>query len=108
MAKKTPGHSHEPTNVVPTPKSGRKPPPADETPRARFLRVCEPRIVNVLHSLRLVAQMARGNYGYTPEDVAFLDLRLTAAVNHTVDGFMPEKSKIEQDFHFQKTSVTTD
>jgi len=85
-------------------KKGRKPPPAGETARERFLRIGQPRVANAVRDIRLIGNLARGAYEWTDRDVALIQSTLYRAVDDMVKDFAAVKATVAPD----KTPVRFD
>ncbi|MFQ6093243.1 MAG: hypothetical protein ACE5OR_11325 [bacterium] len=72
-------------------KKGRNPVPENETPRRRFVRLAESRTNAALDKIRLLGNLAAGQYEYTAEDIERIFGALEEAIKVTRSKF--ERSK---------------
>ncbi len=87
--------------------SNRKsPPPTKSAPidkAARFQRLAEKRVTQVLHKLKLVGNLAnRHNYSYTEDHVKQIFEVLETELRQTRAGFRNESPSSNQQFSFKK------
>lgn len=76
--------------------------PVKESKESYFLRIAEPRVKNVLKSLRILGNCSnRNNYSYSQEQVDSMFESITEGLENTIAKFI--KSKKEQEsFTFNK------
>ena len=94
------------TDIFTPVKKGRRPPPPNETARQRFLRIGQPRVVAAVKAIRLLGNLARGDYEWSPEDVT----RFRYAILHELDLVTTEfdkspKNKGEVSFSFDTAEL---
>lgn len=87
-------------------KKGRRPPPPNETARQRFIRIGQPRVIAAVKAIRLLGNLARGDYDWHPDDVA----RMRATIENELHLVMVEfdkspKLKNEIAFSFDTTEL---
>ncbi len=76
--------------------------PAGESKRDRFIRVAEPRVRNVLKSLRNLRKCAsKATYDYAPEDVERIQKAITTELTALGAAFSGQ-SATEVDFSFRR------
>ena len=82
-------------------RGGRKPPPQGETPRQRFLRIAQARVVNALHAIRLVGNLAGQGYEWTPSDIVLMHNTLTEGLEQSFSRFAKSSQapKLEETFN---------
>lgn len=84
-------------------RMGRKPPPPNETPRQRFGRIGQARMVNALHAIRLIGNLAASGYEYTADDIGLMHSTLKEALDLAFDRFKQTSAlpKLEETFRLQ-------
>lgn len=84
----------------PKKQGGRRAPPANETARARFLRIGQPRMVSAVRAIRLLGNLARGDYAWDDRDVSAMQATLLDEVSKVVTQFSLARSKAKQEVAF--------
>lgn len=84
-------------------RSRRQAPPKEENDRQRFLRIGQARMVNALHAIRLLGNLAGQGYDYTPDDIALMHNTVQEAVATAFGRFQKTGSlpKLEETFSLQ-------
>lgn len=59
---------------------GRKPPPPEETPNERFNRLAQARMVNALHSVRLLGNLSTQGYNWDDRQIIHMRNQLSEAI----------------------------
>ena len=74
--------------------------PLTETPRQRFLRIGQGRMVNALHAIRLLGNLAGPGYEWGPNDIVLLHSTITEAVEEAFAKFQRAGAgpKLEETF----------
>ena len=78
---------------------GRLPPPANETPQERFIRLASGptgRVTRLLRDLRLLGNLAGPSYAPTPEMIGQIERIVLAEVEQTFSRFRPKVPPREQ------------
>ena len=99
--------------TAPPRRGGRKTPPENETSRQRFLRIGQARVVNALHAIRLVGNLAGQGYAWTPSDIVLMHNTLTEGLEQAFSRFAKSSQapKLEETFDlktYASTGETTD
>lgn len=64
---------------------------AKETKAQKFARLAPPRVQNAIDKIRLIGNVSnKGQYEYTPEQVAKIQAALDGAVKEAMSGFAPD------------------
>lgn len=91
----------------PAVRKGRKPPPEGENARGRFLRIGQPRVVNAVRALRLIGNLARGDYDWNAADIQRMRATLQTELDRLLNEFEQSNadSKKHVDFHFDTSEL---
>jgi hypothetical protein len=86
-------------------KAGKLAPPPSETKRDKFLRLGQPRVVNALHAIRLIGNLASPNYEWKQGDVDQIATTLTDALRKTLAKFQKQAvgPRLEDTFRFRQS-----
>jgi hypothetical protein len=79
---------------------GRRPVPANETARQRFLRLGQARMTMAIHTIRLLGNLSHVGYQYEDGDVAAMRATLTEAIEEALSKFRQPVLKRETKFSF--------
>ena len=76
-----------------------------ESARRRFVRIGQARMVNALHAIRLIGNLASPGYEWTPDDVSLLHNTLMEAIDSAFARFQksPSMPKLEELFRLDQT-----
>ena len=90
------------TNMANTAKTADTATKKVETKAEKFQRLAPPRIQKALDAIGLIGNLsAKGNYEYTPDQVAKIKAALDAKVSSVMAGFSPDaKGPTNQGFSF--------
>jgi hypothetical protein len=78
-------------------KRGRKPPPPGETKRDRFVRIARVRMVNALEAIRLLSNMARGDYEWSMDDIHKMEVALQQQIELVKKEYETAKAPVSRD-----------
>jgi ACT domain-containing protein len=68
--------------------------PAAESKRDRFLRIAEPRMNRALNSIRLLGNLATGNYEWTEDDISRIQQAVVDQLGITLSRFEKKKKRV--------------
>lgn len=85
------------------PRKARIAPPADESKHDRFVRIGTKRMEKLLHEIRLIGNLAAGNYEAYPEDIDRMHGAIDREVHIAFDRFAKAKRAAEP-FRFEPPS----
>lgn len=94
--------------TAPPPRRARTAPPEGETARDRFERLGTARMQRAIYLIRLLGNLANGNYNYTNDDVAVMRDTLKGEVDNTLAKFKPKEGRTDKSvvhFRFGRTEA---
>jgi hypothetical protein len=78
--------------------------PPNETARERFLRVGQPRVAHCIKAIRLLGNLARGNYEWDDADVEAIKAILTLEIELILREFDQRTESAGVSFSFEKAA----